>query len=92
MDISIVIVTRNRAQYVAGALLSLSQLDFPMGDFEVIVADNGSTDSTAEVCSTYEKFFETPEQVWEYAQAILPPKRSDRANRGRSLPVLSGVV
>jgi len=24
---------------------------------------------------TFEKVFETPEQVWEYAEAILPPRR-----------------
>ena len=41
---------------------------------------------------TYEKFFETPEQIWEYAQAVLPPKRSDRANRTTTLPILSGAV
>lgn len=42
--------------------------------------------------ATYEKFFETPEQVWEYAQAVLPPKRKDRANRAITLPVLSASV
>jgi glycosyltransferase involved in cell wall biosynthesis len=57
MKITIVIVTRNRAKYVAGALLALSQLDYSMEDFEVIVADNGSTDSTADVTSAYEKLF-----------------------------------
>ncbi len=41
----------------------------------------------------YEKFFETPEQIWEYAEAILPPKRKSRkkANREVTLPVLSEV-
>ena len=39
----------------------------------------------------YEKFFETPEQVWEYAEAVLPPRKKDKkreAELSRSLPVL----
>jgi uncharacterized protein len=28
--------------------------------------------------SVYDKFFETPEQIWEYAQAVLPPERQHR--------------
>lgn len=36
----------------------------------------------------YDKFFETPEQIWEYAEAVLPPKRVDRKAK-MSLPVLS---
>ena len=38
--------------------------------------------------STYEKFFETPEQLWEYAEAVLPPRRRKRANQPIALPVL----
>jgi Fe-S-cluster containining protein len=41
---------------------------------------------------THDRLFETPEQVWEYAQAVLPPKRSPRRNgqtNGKlSLPIL----
>lgn len=25
--------------------------------------------------AVYEKFFETPEQIWEYAEAVMPPRR-----------------
>ena len=57
MNFSIVIVTRNRARYLAGALFALSQLEYPFEDCEIIVADNGSTDSTSDVCSSYEKIF-----------------------------------
>ena len=57
MDISVVIVTRNRARYVAGALLALSQQDAHTDSFEVIVGDNGSTDSTPTVCESYGKVF-----------------------------------
>lgn len=51
-------------------------------------------DYTTDACeydddTCYEKFFETPEQIWEYAEAILPPKQRPRANRQVELPVLS---
>ena len=32
---------------------------------------------------SFEKLFETPEQIWEYAEAVLPPRRK------RSLPEVS---
>lgn len=55
-------------------------------------------DYTTENCeyeddACYDKFFETPEQIWEYAEAVLPPvkKKRRRANRDVTLPVLSEV-
>jgi glycosyltransferase involved in cell wall biosynthesis len=57
MDISVVIVTRNRAKYLAGALLSLAAQDFDAARFEVIVGDNGSTDATNHVAAVHAKTF-----------------------------------
>ena len=57
MDISVVIVTRNRAKYLAGALLSLAAQDFDGQRFEVIVGDNGSTDATGDVAASHAKTF-----------------------------------
>jgi glycosyltransferase involved in cell wall biosynthesis len=57
MDISVVIVTRNRAKYLAGALLSLAAQDFDGQRFEVIVGDNGSTDATGDVAASHTKTF-----------------------------------
>ncbi|MBW3541440.1 MAG: YkgJ family cysteine cluster protein [Planctomycetes bacterium] len=38
----------------------------------------------------YDKFFETAEQLWEYAEAVLPPRKDRPRATGRiSLPVLS---
>ena len=37
-------------------------------------ADNCEFDNDG----VYDKYFETPEQVWEYAEAILPPRRIKR--------------
>jgi Fe-S-cluster containining protein len=36
----------------------------------------------------YEKLFESPEQIWEYAAAVLPPRKRTRPER-RKLPVVT---
>lgn len=41
----------------------------------------------------YDKYFESPDQLWEYAEAVLPPKPQPRKKAGAanlpSLPLLS---
>jgi Fe-S-cluster containining protein len=37
----------------------------------------------------YDKFFEAADQIWEYAEAVLPPRKRDPANQPLRLPVLS---
>ena len=37
---------------------------------------------------SFDKLFEMPEQIWEYAEAILPPRRR-RVQPGPALPVIS---
>ena len=39
--------------------------------------------------AVYDKLFESPEQVWEYAEAVLPPRRRKKANGTIRLPVIS---
>ncbi len=43
--------------------------------------------------TTYEKLFETPEQIWEYAEAILPPRSKPdwvrESERKVTLPILT---
>lgn len=36
----------------------------------------------------FEKVFETAEQIWEYAEAVLPPKRTRDGKTSISLPIL----
>ncbi len=36
----------------------------------------------------YEKYFESPEQIWEYAEAVLPPRPREPTT---GLPVLASV-
>lgn len=51
--ISIIIATRNRASSLQRLLESLDALEAPTVPFEVIVADNGSTDDTPRVLSEW---------------------------------------
>lgn len=51
--LSVIIPTRNRAKYLSGALESLAKQTYPLDRFEVLVIDNGSTDNTREVCTSF---------------------------------------
>jgi Fe-S-cluster containining protein len=39
----------------------------------------------------FNKAFETPEQIWEYAEALLPPRRRRVGRAGSGLPILAGL-
>jgi len=53
MRLSVVICTRNRADYLRQALRSISRCEHPpAGDWEVVVVDNGSEDHTRDVATT----------------------------------------
>jgi Fe-S-cluster containining protein len=49
---------------------------------------------TTEACEydaewTFDKVFETPEQIWEYAEAILLPRRTRRQKSAFALPIVN---
>lgn len=50
LQLSIVICTYNRAQYLPNALRSLNEQSANGQSFEVMIVDNASTDATQEVC------------------------------------------
>jgi glycosyltransferase involved in cell wall biosynthesis len=52
MKLSVIIPTRNRAELLVHAFESLFSQTLPQNDFELIVADNGSTDSTRRCAAT----------------------------------------
>ncbi|MBM83823.1 MAG: zinc/iron-chelating domain-containing protein [Planctomycetaceae bacterium] len=76
-------------------------------DCKHILPDNrcGAYETRPTICRTYttenceydddacyEKFFESPEQIWEYAEAIMPQKKkkkSRKKNKEVALPVLA---
>ena len=40
----------------------------------------------------YDRLFESPDQIWEYAEAVLPPRRVRKSRTGKpavNLPILS---
>lgn len=49
--VSVIVITRNRATSLARTLEALTHLDYP--SYEVIVADNASTDATAKVAADF---------------------------------------
>ena len=51
--ISVVLCTRNRAEYLEHALRSLVEQDYPRSGFEIVLVDNGSTDRTQEVAQSF---------------------------------------
>ena len=57
IDISVIFPTRNRASTLEKALESLLAQEMSSERFEIIIADNGSTDGTAELCQRFSKQF-----------------------------------
>jgi glycosyltransferase involved in cell wall biosynthesis len=51
--VSIIIPAYNEEQFLPGCLESISSMDFPKHLYEVIVVDNGSTDSTREIAASF---------------------------------------
>lgn len=38
---------------------------------------------------SFDKIFETPEQIWEYAEAVLPARRRPASKKGPLLPIVT---
>jgi glucosyl-dolichyl phosphate glucuronosyltransferase len=53
--LSVLVLTHNRASLLEKALESLTMQTYPANLFEVVVVDNGSSDSTREVCDRFEQ-------------------------------------
>jgi glucosyl-dolichyl phosphate glucuronosyltransferase len=51
--ISVVLCTRDRADLLDKAMASVVTQDFPKKEYEIVVVDNGSSDHTADVASSY---------------------------------------
>jgi glycosyltransferase involved in cell wall biosynthesis len=58
--VSVIVATRNRAALLGRALDALSRQDWPAGRFEIVVADNGSTDGTAVTVQTAARMDHAP--------------------------------
>ena len=49
IQISVIIPTHNRSEYLRNTIVSLQEQNFPKDGYEIIVVDNNSTDNTPEV-------------------------------------------
>lgn len=63
--LSVIIPTRNRADYLAQSLASLTRQTLPATEFEVLVVDNGSTDHTPQVVSDFASRFSSLKRLYE---------------------------
>jgi mycofactocin system glycosyltransferase len=52
--VSVIIPVKNRPQDIRECLTSLTSLDYPKDNLEIIVVNDGSTDSTGEVIQTFD--------------------------------------
>jgi glycosyltransferase involved in cell wall biosynthesis len=57
-ELSVVIPTHNRREFLRACLDSFEQQSAPAGSFEVVVVIDGSTDGTAEMLSEFAPSFE----------------------------------
>jgi GT2 family glycosyltransferase len=80
MQFSVVIATRNRAEYLERALASLLQGQAAHPEFEVVVADNGSSDATPSVVAAIRQRFSDVRYV-----AVAEPNRGKARNLGAAL-------
>ena len=53
--VSVIVAARNEEENIADLLESLCVQDYPAGKFEVIIVDDGSTDSTASIITNFIK-------------------------------------
>ncbi len=56
--VSVIVPTFNRCEILKDCLSALAAQDFPFGDFEIIVVDDGSSDNTAEAVRQVNSRFE----------------------------------
>lgn len=66
--------------------------DHMCGTYETrpqICRDYTTDDCEYDNDACYDKLFETADQIWEYAEAVLPPKRRAEQPADLRLPVLS---
>ena len=54
MKLSVIFCTYNREKYLYNALKSIAVQDFPYQDYEIVMVNNNSTDSTEDICRKFQ--------------------------------------
>jgi len=85
MEITVTITTVNRANSLARTLQALTAQIFPVDSFEVIVADNGSTDHTKEICDSFAYKFKNFTYIYDKRPGQL-------VGWHRALEILQGEI
>lgn len=55
MKLSVIFCTYNREKYLYNALKSIAKQDFPYQDYEIVMVNNNSTDSTESICKKFQE-------------------------------------
>ncbi|MDR2004467.1 MAG: glycosyltransferase family 2 protein [Prevotella sp.] len=53
MKFSVIFCTYNREKYIYNAMKSIAEQDFPYTDYEIVLINNNSTDSTENICNRF---------------------------------------
>ena len=53
MKFSVIFCTYNREKYIYNAMKSIAEQDFPSTDYEIVLINNNSTDSTESICNRF---------------------------------------
>ena len=70
MDVSIVIRTKNEAHFIGETLKRIQEQNFD-GNYEIIIVDSGSTDSTVEIVRKYGvRLVEISEKEFTYGRSL----------------------
>ncbi len=85
LDLTVIIPTRNRAAKLAATLECLCRQTLGAQSFEVVVVDNGSSDSTEEVLAQFGKRF----SFWKVVRESRP---GAAAARNRGVEASSGKI
>lgn len=55
MRFSVIFCTYNREKYIYNAMKSIAEQRFPYQDYEIVLVNNNSTDSTEDICTRFQK-------------------------------------
>ncbi len=85
VEVSVILPTRNRARMLPISLQSLLAQTYPPHDYEILIVNDGSTDSTAEVARSFQDTYEGRVRYLHKPHSGLNASRNEgiRETRGK---------